>query len=336
MPLDFLAARRAFAGRDRSALLTCLLAAYDHPLVDLAAKVDALIAWPQVDLPPRAFDREFAQCLSEAGAALRAGQAPRFPGSHHLPASMDFIAGLSGYEAWSIEQLLTRLALDSMVPRRRAAVVGTMRDDGVYVLEWIAHYLALGFEHVFIYTNDNADGTDELLACLAAAGLVTVSNNVVTGAVPPETKAFGHALNLLPELRDFEWALFVDSDEFLVPAPEYGLSIEAILAALARRWPAGEAAAVCYDWLWFISDMTFRREPGLLCERFQHARPHWLAKCLVRVRDVLSMRQQHAPDVAPGFVFVDSAFNALDPATMDQRREAEYRGGRLNHYWPKS
>jgi hypothetical protein len=60
-------------------------------------------------------------------------------------------------------QWLNVLMLGRIVPGRRVAVVGTMRDDGIYTLEWIAHYRALGFEHLVIYTNDNADGSEVLL-----------------------------------------------------------------------------------------------------------------------------------------------------------------------------
>jgi hypothetical protein len=257
-------------------------------------------------------------------------------GRQFLSHDLDFIADLSGVAGWSIPQALNRLALDRIKPTRRAAVVGTMRDDGIYIMEWVAHYLALGFEHIFIYTNDNADSSLDLLTLLAQHGVITLLESEITGAVPPEAKAFGHALHLLDELRDFEWALFVDSDELLVPAAKYENSIENVLSALAQADPEGRIAGICYDWLWFVSDMVFERKPGLLLERFQHARPHWLAKCLVRVRDTISMRHQHYPEVAPGFKVVDSTFQPIDLSTIWERREAEYGGGVINHYWPRS
>jgi hypothetical protein len=109
-----------------------------------------------------------------------------------------------------------------------------------------------------------------------------------------------------------------------------------VLSALETAIPDRGAAAICYDWLWFISDMAFERTPGLLCERFQHARPHWLSKCLARVRDVQSMRRQHHPEVAPGLWVVDSAFAPLDIQTIWSRKQAQYAGGWLSHYWTRS
>jgi hypothetical protein len=266
----------------------------------------------------------------------RHGTAGPSTGRRFLPRDLDFIADLGGATAWSLAQSLNHLVMTALEPTRRAAVVGTMRDDGIYILEWVAHYQAIGFEHLFVYTNDNADGSLDLLSLLARHGVLTLLESEITGAVPPEAKAFGHAVHLLPELRDFAWAAFVDSDEFLVPAPRFDYSILHALEALGRADPDGRIGAILYDWLWFVSDMVFERQPGLLLERFQHARPHWLAKCLVRMRDVLSMRHQHYPELSPGMTVVDSAFEPVDLATIWERREAQYAGGRINHYWPRS
>ena len=38
-----------------------------------------------------------------------------------------------------------------------------MRDEGLVILEWVAHYRALGFDTIVVYTNDNTDGSDDLL-----------------------------------------------------------------------------------------------------------------------------------------------------------------------------
>ncbi len=56
---------------------------------------------------------------------------------------LEFIASLKGMEGWTIPQCLNFLLLEQIRPARRAAVVGTMRDDGIYTIEWIAYHLAL-------------------------------------------------------------------------------------------------------------------------------------------------------------------------------------------------
>jgi hypothetical protein len=251
---------------------------------------------------------------------------------------LDFIANLNGMEGWTIPQCLNFLMLLQIRPTRRAAVVGTMRDDGIYTLEWIAYYLALGFEHVFIYTNDNDDGSDALLRILSRHNIITLIESETWGKVPPEVKAYEHSIHLLQELRAFEWVLYADSDEYFVPAPRFDNSVTNVLAALEEKFPERMPSAVCYPWLWFISEMAYLRTPGLLIERFQHARHHWITKALVRLQDVVSMRHEHFPDVKAGGFLVDSAFDLLPLNVMEiwKMRSPQYAGGRFNHYWPKS
>jgi hypothetical protein len=231
---------------------------------------------------------------------------------------------------------LNFLVMSQIEPTKRAAVVGTMRDDGIYVLEWIAHYLVLGFNSIFIYTNDNVDGSERLLRKLADHRIITLIESETEGTVRPEVKAFEYSLHLLHDLRDHEWVLFVDSDEFFQPGAMYDGGVGAVLDDLVRRFPDSPPSAIVYEWLWYNSGMVFDRRPGLLAERFQYASPHWLTKPLVRVRDVVSMRRQHIPDLRPGRRIVNSAFDPVDPDALWERRDPVYGGGRINHYWPKS
>jgi hypothetical protein len=211
-----------------------------------------------------------------------------------------------------------------------------MRDDGIYALEWIAHYRALGFEHLIIYTNDNADGSEHLLRCLAGHGVIELVESETSGKVRPEVKAFEHACHLVHSLRDFAWVLFVDSDEYLHLAPRYSHCVRALLDGVEAMPDTERPSAILYEWLWFNSGMAFKRQPGLLTERFQHASDHWLTKTLVRLRDLESMRMQHVPILREGCRIVDSMFVPTDAERAQQRRTPQYGGGRINHYWPKS
>jgi len=266
----------------------------------------------------------------------RSGNPPLVPTHRVIGQGLDFLGELHEPGTWTPAQCLNLLVLGQTPPRRRAAVVGTMRDDGIYVIEWVAFYLSLGFDHVFIYTNDNADGSEHLLRRLAALGVITLIESETSGKVRPEVKAFNHAVNMLHELRDYEWVLFVDSDEYFVPGPNYHHAVGNVLDAVMRRYPDGRAGAIVYQWLWFNSAMVFERRPGPLIERFQYATPHWLTKSLVRLRDVLSMLRQHFPDLRPHRLIVDSAFDPLDPDNAWKAWPTQYSGGRINHYWPKS
>lgn len=47
-------------------------------------------------------------------------------------------------------------------------LVACMRDEALFVVEWVAHHLASGFDRIIVYTNDCADGTDRLLDAMAS------------------------------------------------------------------------------------------------------------------------------------------------------------------------
>ncbi len=103
----------------------------------------------------------------------------------------------------------------SVAPRRQAAVLAAVHNDGPYLLEWLAHHRAAGFEHAVIYGRDNDDGSDELLGLLADLGEITWVLNEPASGIPPQCEADGHAFRSLPDLLDYRWAMALDLDEYV-------------------------------------------------------------------------------------------------------------------------
>lgn len=64
-----------------------------------------------------------------------------------------------------------------VIPLRRVVGVTTMKNEGPYILDWVAYHLSIGFTHFLVYTNDCDDGTDQILDCLSRTGLVTRVDN---------------------------------------------------------------------------------------------------------------------------------------------------------------
>jgi len=337
--MDISGAERALASGDIAGLCDDIAARFpDTP--DLSS-VEALVRralgdTSQVSDTPET--KIFFDSIDTTRRLLDSAQTDRSrAGRIEIGKDLDFIANLQGIAGWSIPQFLNFLMIRRITPTGRAAVVGTMRDDGIYVLEWISYYRALGFEHIFIYTNDNADGSEELLRILAEHGVITLIESETNRKVAPEVKASEHSLQLLHDLRRFEWVLYVDSDEFFVPAPQFGNSVLRVITALQTQFPNRLPSGVCYAWRWYVSGMAFARTGDLLIERFQHARPHPITKALVRLPDVISMRHEHYPDLVAGGFLVDSASNAVpNVEQMWTAWRPQYDGGWINHYWPKS
>ncbi len=251
-----------------------------------------------------------------------------------VPELFDALADDHGTPGWGVAQWLNFLRLRQIAPSNRAAVVATMRDEALGLVEWVAHYRMLGIERLFVYTNDNSDGTDALLECLGWHGLVCPIRNEVGRAPSPQRKAYAHALHFLPALRESEWVFFIDADEFFIPAA--GTTLDAWLGAVDRRAEMKRPSAILFDWQWHVSGGRYDYAPDLVLRRFPHIRPHGGFKSLVRLADVVSMQPIHFPHVIPGGTIVDSDLRDVPLDGVWQMPAASGAGGWINHYWTKS
>ena len=93
-------------------------------------------------------------------------------------------------------------------------LVSSMRDEGPYVLEYVAHHRAIGFDRLFIASNDCQDGTDLLLDALDQVGAITHFHNRVRPGDKPQHAAYARMRRLFG-LDRAEWLMVLDADEFL-------------------------------------------------------------------------------------------------------------------------
>ena len=88
------------------------------------------------------------------------------------------------------------------------------RNEGPFLLEWVAYHRALGFTDVLIFTNDCEDGTDAMAARLAELGLAQHVPNRDYEEKGPQWTAL-HSKPLKEALARADWAAHLDVDEFL-------------------------------------------------------------------------------------------------------------------------
>lgn len=89
-----------------------------------------------------------------------------------------------------------------------------MRNEGPFILDWIAYHRAVGFDRICIVTNDCTDGSDDLLEELSADGSVLF----VAQDLPEDLSPQRAAVALTEEMgvvKDGDWAIFLDADEYL-------------------------------------------------------------------------------------------------------------------------
>lgn len=99
-------------------------------------------------------------------------------------------------------------------PHGQVTAVSMMKDEGPYVIEWVAHHLAIGFSDLVVYTNDCSDGTDDMLIRLEELGLCHHRRNVIPEGIRPQPSALNYA-QAEPVVQQSDWVMVFDADEFL-------------------------------------------------------------------------------------------------------------------------
>ena len=199
----------------------------------------------------------------------------------------------------------------------RALAILTQRNEGAFLLEWLAHHRVVGFTDFLVFSNDCQDGSDLMLDRLEQMGELTHLRNL-----PPYDKA-GIQFSALktaashPLLREVDWILPLDIDEF-VNIHVGDRSLSALLAALPQ------ATAITLTWRLFGNAGAIVHEDRPVTERFTRAAPgvmHWpwrasMFKTLYRNDGIYAKPGIHRP-------------RAPDPARLEQARWFDGEGRAL-------
>ena len=96
----------------------------------------------------------------------------------------------------------------------RITLVATLKNEGPYILEWVAYHKMIGFTDFVLFSNDCTDGTNLILNRLDRMGVVTHYDNPLGPRMDPQRAAYSSA-NRLPQVRESDWVMVLDADEFL-------------------------------------------------------------------------------------------------------------------------
>ncbi|WP_252365374.1 glycosyltransferase family 2 protein, partial [Gluconobacter thailandicus] len=135
-------------------------------------------------------------------------------------------------------------------PSRKTAILACVRNEGIYLLEWIAYHRSIGVEWFFLYSNDNDDSSDRLLAALSEQGIITWIRNDLSRGTPAQQKAYGHALGIMPDILNFAWVTVIDADEFIALDPTLYKSLPDYL-----KWTETRAVdSISFNWKFMASE----------------------------------------------------------------------------------
>ncbi len=96
--------------------------------------------------------------------------------------------------------------------------VTPMKNEGPFVLEWVAHNRAIGVDQIVVMTNDCTDGTDALFQRLDERGIVTHIDNNSGRQASPQKRAYKKFLKM-EIARPQDWVIVIDADELINGKP---------------------------------------------------------------------------------------------------------------------
>ena len=141
-----------------------------------------------------------------------------------------------------------------------------VRNEGAFLLEWLAHHRAVGFDRFLIFSKDCQDGTDTMLDRLAALGHVTHIRNdspYDKGGIQFTAlkQAAKHDL-----VQQAEWILPLDIDEFVnIHCGDH--TLDALHAAIP------DATAITLTWRLFGANGQVSYADTSVLDTFTRAAP---------------------------------------------------------------
>lgn len=164
--------------------------------------------------------------------------------------------------------------------RPRVTAVTCVKNEGPFLLEWIAFNRLIGVTDFLFYSNDCSDGTDALLDGLAAAGIVAHLPNPAEGR-NYQMEAL-KAAQRHPLVTGADWVWVADVDEFL-NIHVAGHDIPALIAA------CGDPQAISVNFQFFANDGVERFEDAPVIPQFTrtHDPDIWCGERAVEVKSLV-------------------------------------------------
>lgn len=224
----------------------------------------------------------------------------------------------------------------------RALAITSVKNEGAFLLEWLAHHSAVGFTDFLVFSNDCSDGTDAMLDRLEALGWLSHVPNPGPWEEGPQWAALKQA-DRHPLKTAADWIAVLDVDEFVTIKTGDG-TLSALFGA------APEATAFALTWRLFGNCGVVGFEDRPVTAQFTRCAPPgmlwpWRASMFKTLFPndgayaKLGVHRPRAPqdDKLAGTLWVDGSGRKL-PALYQRQKlftppgSAPYDLVQLNHY----
>ncbi|WP_322892087.1 MULTISPECIES: glycosyltransferase family 2 protein [unclassified Yoonia] len=128
--------------------------------------------------------------------------------------------------------------------RPTATMITCLRNEGPFLIEWLAYHRAIGFDRFIIGANDCTDGSHEMLLRLTDMGEVTYLPFSRDPAGKGAQYQFADLLAAAGHVKAGEWVAWLDLDEFLL-VHRGDSTVQALIRDL------GKADGIRINWRFF-------------------------------------------------------------------------------------
>ncbi|WP_299280515.1 glycosyltransferase family 2 protein [uncultured Tateyamaria sp.] len=149
-------------------------------------------------------------------------------------------------------------------------IVGCMKNEAPYIIEWVAYHRAMGVDNFLIYTNGCEDGTTEILDRLQQMGVVQHRNNDGWKGNSPQQYALNRSLKE-PLIKNADWIIHIDVDEFMNVRTGNG-TLQDFFDAVP------DATNVAMTWRLFGHNGVTDLADDFVIDQFDHCAPKYCPK----------------------------------------------------------
>lgn len=210
----------------------------------------------------------------------------------------------------------------------RTSICVIIKDEHLYLQEWIEYHLALGFDDIFLFEDYESRPHDDIVSAYPQVHLTRMSE------ISPSRPSYFRQLWLFRYFVDrykdqADWCLFTDIDEFLVFDEGYDLQ------RLVQEYDDAGAPGVALCWKIFNASGHITRPQGSVVESYHDIcrqsdrNGGWDIKCLVNMQCVNGSDWQSIHKMR-GCLRTDG----VDPLCLANNRC--YEKAWINHYYTKS
>ena len=220
----------------------------------------------------------------------------------------------------------------------KTVLIAALRNEGPFLLDWVAHHRALGVSEILLFTDRSEDASAELAAALAGTAGIAAYDNAGPGG--HRQRAYDTAMGL-PVVQGADWVMALDTDEYLNIHEGAGRLADLIGAA---EEAGADLVSLCWRLFGHGGHVAFEDAP--VTARFTRAAPRGTAvldrqyglKTLFRPAIAAGMGP-HRPVIAEGadIRWIDGAGRDVTETLRGGGWKAGPEGagydlGQINHY----